>query len=87
MKKLEECNSYFLSEKENENGETYLCPFYMSGCRKFAKKQTSRKLRKSNDFKLNGCAYRRKFDYWYTLFWFKIGRKVEKNASVHDYNW
>mgnify|MGYP002511267702 CR=1 FL=1 len=22
MKKLEECNSYFLSEKENENGET-----------------------------------------------------------------
>ena len=61
MKKLEKCNSYFLSEKENENGETYLCPFYMSGCRKFTKKQTSRKLRKSNDFKLNS-AIKRKLD-------------------------
>lgn len=68
LRRLHEENSYFVYEKENENGETYLCPFYLSGCRKFAKKQTSKRLRKSNDFKLNGCAYRRKFDYWYTLF-------------------
>lgn len=68
LEKLREDNSYFLSEKSNEFGETYLRPFYLSGCRKYAKRMTNRKLRKSNDFKLKGCAYRRKFDYWNTLF-------------------
>lgn len=68
LKKLHEDYSYFISEKEDENGYTFLRPFYLSGCRKLAKQETNNKIRNSNDFKLKGCAYRRKFDYWNTLF-------------------
>lgn len=69
MKKLHDKHVYFISKKDTDNGEVYYQRLYLSGCRKLAKRETSRKIRKSkNDFKMNGCAYRRKFDYWNTLF-------------------
>lgn len=70
MKKLHENEkSYFVSEKESANGEVYYQPLHLSGCRKYAKKRTNRIIRKSrNDFSNRGCAYRKKFDYWWTLF-------------------
>lgn len=67
LKKLVSQNSYFYSEKESENGEIYYTRFYLSGCRKFAKRMTSKKNRKVT-YLSNGAAYRRNFDYWYTLF-------------------
>lgn len=69
MKKLHENGVYFVSCKSNKDGCEYYQPLYLSGCRKYAKRRTNRMLRKSrNDFNLKGCAYRRKFDYWWTLF-------------------
>ena len=69
MKKLHDKGSYFVSQRTTENDEVYYQRFYLSGCRKYAKRRTNRIIRKSkSDFKLKGCAYRRKFDYWYTLF-------------------
>ena len=60
---------YFVEEKTDDDGKAYYQRFYMSGVRKLAKRETNRRLRKSkNDYKLRGCAYRRKFDYWNTLF-------------------
>lgn len=68
MKKLHDNGVYFVSCKSSDKGEYYQ-PLHLSGCRKYAKKRTNRILRKSrNDFNLRGCAYRRKFDYWWTLF-------------------
>lgn len=69
MKKLHDNNCYFVYLKDDNKGGKYYQPLYLSGCRKYAKRRTNRILRKSmNDFNLRGCAYRRKFDYWYTLF-------------------
>ena len=69
LKKLHDNEVYFVYSKSTKNGQTYYQPLQFSGCRKYAKKQTNRKVRNSrNDFKLKGCAYRRKFDYRYTLF-------------------
>jgi hypothetical protein len=41
---------------------------YLSGCRKYAKWCTNRKVRNTNDFSLKGSGYRKTFDYWWTLF-------------------
>lgn len=61
--------NYFITERENKTGDIWYSRMYLSGCRKLAKKQTNKKVRKSrNDFSQRGCAYRRKFDYWWTLF-------------------
>ena len=70
MKKLHDDNVYFITHKsDKESGEEYYQRLYLSGCRKLAKKRTNRIIRNSkNDFNLRGCAYRRKFDYWWTLF-------------------
>lgn len=68
LKKLYEQDVYFVTKKGTGDFKYYQ-RVYLSGIRKFAKRETNRKLRNSrNDFKLKGCAYRRKFDYWYTLF-------------------
>lgn len=68
MKKLHDEGVYFVSCKENGEKEYYQ-PLHLSGCRKYAKRRTNRIVRKSrSDFSSKGCAYRRKFDYWYTLF-------------------
>ena len=69
MKKLHDNDCYFVDLKEDSEGDENYQPLHLSGCRKYAKRRTNRILRKSrNDFNLRGCAYRRKFDYWYTLF-------------------
>ena len=69
LKKLHDNNIYFVYSKSTDKDETYYQPLHMSGCRKVAKRQTNKRVRNSrNDFKLKGCAYRRKFDYWWTLF-------------------
>lgn len=61
---------YFVYETENEQtGKKYVKRLYLSGCRKLAKRETNRKVRNSkNDFSLKGGGYRKKFDYWWTLF-------------------
>ncbi len=69
LRKLHENSSYFVYEKESPKGKSYYKRLYLSGCRKYAKRQTNRLVRKSKEsFCSKGCAYRRKFDYWYTLF-------------------
>lgn len=70
LRKLHENKVYFVSKKGTSDGKkVYFQPLYLSGCRKYAKKRTNRILRKSrDDFNLKSCAYRRKFDYWWTLF-------------------
>lgn len=68
MKNLYDNKVYFVYKHEKD-GKEYYQRLYMSGGRKYAKRETNRKLRNSKvDYKLNGCAYRRKFDYWWTLF-------------------
>lgn len=69
MKKLyHKKKSYFVCKRE-KGGKEYYQRLYLSGCRKYAKRETNRKLRNSKvDYDLKGCAYRRKFDYWWTLF-------------------
>ena len=69
MKKLHDNNVYFVYSKDNDDGEEYYQPLHLSGRRKYAKRRTNKILRKSrNDFNLGGCAYRRKFDYWWEIF-------------------
>lgn len=70
LEKLAKQGVYFVYEAENkESGKKYFKKFYLSGCRRYAKRETNRKVRQSkNDFKLKGCGYRKKFDYWNTLF-------------------
>lgn len=69
MKKLHEKHVYFITDKTTESGKIYYQRLYLSGCRKYAKRETNSKIRNSkSDFNLKGCAYRRKFDYWNTLF-------------------
>ena len=41
---------------------------YLSGCRKYAKRQTNKIIRNTNNFQLKGSGYRKTFDYWNTLF-------------------
>lgn len=68
IQKLIDANGYFYSEKENEFGIKYYTRFYLSGCRKLAKKMTNRKLRKSYTYVPKGAFYRKVFDYDNTLF-------------------
>lgn len=67
MKKLYDKGVYFVSDRSNKKGKVYYKRFYLSGMRKFCKKETNRKYRKSKEL-LQGCAYRRLYDYWWTLF-------------------
>ena len=70
MNKLHDENVYFITHKcDSDTEKRYYQRLYMSGKRKYAKKRTNRIIRNSkNDFNLTGCAYRRKFDYWWELF-------------------
>ena len=68
FRRLLRANSYFISEKTNDNDEVYYTRFYLSGCRKMAKKQTSKTVRKALDIPSRGNGYRRKVDYWWILF-------------------
>ena len=67
MKKLYDNNVYFVSDRMGREDKVYYKRFYLSGPRKFAKRETNRKYRKSKEL-LQGCAYRRVYDYWWTLF-------------------
>lgn len=58
--------NYFNSIRQNKDGKLYARKIYMSGMKKYCRKQTNRKVRKSNAG--NYGAYRKTFDYWYTLF-------------------
>lgn len=69
LKKLHDKSSYFVYETESPKGQKYYKRLYLSGSRKFAKRQTNRLVRKTKEnICSKGCAYRRKFDYWYTIF-------------------
>jgi len=66
--KLKE-NPYFIYQKENEDtGELFIAHNYLSGKKKFAKKMTNRRVRKSNCDFSNPSSYRKLFDYEFTLF-------------------
>lgn len=68
MRKLYNRNCYFVTRKYSREFEYYQ-RLYLSGKRKYAKRVTNRKIRHGrNKSKKKGCAYRREFDYWYTLF-------------------
>lgn len=69
-KRLADQGVYFVYEKEcRETGNKYVTQFYLTGSRKLAKRETNRKIRNSkNDFSLKGGGYRKKFDYWWTVF-------------------
>lgn len=67
-RRLLRANSYFISEKTNDNDEVYYTRFYLSGCRKFAKRLTSKKVRKTISLPARGNGYRRTIDYWWILF-------------------
>lgn len=58
--------NYFNSIKKDEFGKLYSQRIYVSGRRKYSKKQTNKKLRKSDIG--NYGAYRKVFDYWSTIF-------------------
>jgi len=58
--------NYFNSIRQNDAGELYARKIYMSGMRKCCRKQTNKKVRHS--VVGNYGAYRKMFDYWYTLF-------------------
>ena len=59
-------SNYFNRIKKDENGNFYAQKRSVSNLRKYCKKQTNRKFRKTNVG--NYGAYRKLFDYWYTLF-------------------
>ena len=65
---LKDKGIYAVSFKEHD-GKKYLTRFYLSGRKKFAKKQTNKIIRKSrNNFNLRGGGYRKKFDYKWTVY-------------------
>lgn len=68
MRKLYDDDCYFVTRKGSRE-ESYYQRLYLSGKRKFSKQRTNRKIRGNrNEMMKKGCAYRREFDYWYTLF-------------------
>lgn len=69
MKKLHEIGVYQVYEAINEDtGEKYMDKFYLSGRKGFAKRQSNKKVRKSNNFPLKGGGYRKVYDYWWEVF-------------------
>ena len=68
IEKLINEKSYFYSIKENDNDEEYYTRFYLSGCRKFAKRNSSKKVRYYQNQIPKGAYYRKIYDYWNDLF-------------------
>lgn len=69
LRDLEEKGAYATTTKESEEGKEYLTRFYLSGRKTFAKKQSNKVIRKSrNNFSLYGGGYRKKYDYWWTVY-------------------
>ena len=68
LQRLVNNNSYVVYTKERD-GKEYIVRVYSSGRKGFAKKQSNRVIRNSrNDFQLKGSGYRKKYDYWWTVY-------------------
>jgi len=50
----------------NEDKQRYI-RIYNSKCRQYAHKQSEKKIRKSNDFKLNGSSFKKVYDFWWEI--------------------
>lgn len=68
QKRLKKIHSYtWWTTSYDENLDIYK-RHYISGCKKYAKYCSRRKVRNSFDFPLKGNGYRKCFDYWWTIF-------------------
>ena len=65
--KLKKLYDYVYTVYFNEAEQRYK-RFYLSGCRKYAKWCTNRKVRNADDFPLKGGGYRKTFNYWWVVF-------------------
>ena len=77
-KEYEEDRQYFKWIEHRNRGYDYWKPFYLSGCREFAKKCTNRCIRSRFRMKVHAMDpeeisimrhsdYQKDFDYWWTL--------------------
>lgn len=60
---------YIGKVKDTKGKVLYIQPLKLSKTRKFAKKQTNKRIRQRKyDYLLEGANYRKVYDYWWTVF-------------------
>ena len=66
-KKLDyDTKNYWYAIYYNEDKQRYI-RIYNGSCRQYAHKQSEKKIRKSNDFKLKGSNFKKVYDFWWEI--------------------